>query len=90
MRAAKICFVGLMIILPALTDTAFAERPDEVPQPKVVVGDETSDAMITSSVTPTKEMSCSADKLGIKSATHAFNMSYAFDKKIGGFEEPSP
>lgn len=90
MRAAKICFIGLMVIFPALTDTAFAERPDEMAQPKIEVGDETSDAMITSSVSSTKEMSCNADKLGIKSATTAFNMSYAFGKTPNNFEEPSP
>jgi hypothetical protein len=90
MRAAKICFIGLVFIFPALMDPAFAERRDDAQPQKTVVGDETSDAMITSSVSPTKELSCNAEKLGIKSSTTAFNMSYAFGKKLGVVEEPSP
>jgi hypothetical protein len=90
MRAAKICFIGLMLVFPSLTGLACAERLDEATSPKTVIGDETSDAMITSSVSPAKEMSCNAEKLGIKSSTHAFNMSYAFGPKLSVFEEPSP
>lgn len=90
MRAANICFIGLMLVFPSLTEPVFAERLDDTTSPETVIGDETSDAMITSSVSPAKEMSCNAEKLGIKSSTHAFNMSYAFGPKLSVFEEPSP
>jgi hypothetical protein len=61
-----------------------------VAEAKVAVGDETSDAMMTSSISPKTDVSCKPEPIAGKSTGLHFDMSFGLGKSIGSAAEPTP
>ena len=85
---ACLVLVAPLFSISASASSLLAKPPYETT--KIIVADETTDALTTGSVPPKTGEICSAGKVDIRQRSSKFDFSFALGASIGPAEEPAP